>query len=173
MTKSREENRFKFHHLRLLTTSKPNILTCYIRVVHGSHSWAIFGSFSISFLAHFRLFGRGTNKKGLKMEPKMMLKMVTVNALGREFQKNGAKMHSSRQAQGQKDEKWSFFSSLFAKARLGFHFIFIFRSFSVSILRKMETKWNGKWFKNEWKMDQKCQLWTTLIYPGGTTTLVR
>ena len=35
----------------------------------------------------------------------MMLKMVTVNALGREFQKNGAKMHSSRQAQGQKDEK--------------------------------------------------------------------
>ena len=135
----------------------------YLRVVHGSHSWAIFGSFSISFLAHFRLFGRGTNKKGLKMEPKMMLKMVTVNALGREFQKNGAKMHSSRQAQGQKDEKWSFFSSLFAKARLGFHFIFIFRSFSVSILRKMETKWNGKWFKNEWKMDQKCQLWTTLI----------
>ena len=27
----------------------------------------------------------------------------------------------------------------------------------------METKWNGKWMKNEWKMDQKCQLWTTLI----------
>ena len=28
----------------------------------------------------------------------------------------------------------------------------------------METEWNGKWCKNEWKMDQKCQLWTTLIY---------
>ena len=27
----------------------------------------------------------------------------------------------------------------------------------------METKWNGKWMKNEWKMDQKCQLWMTLI----------
>ena len=44
----------------------------YNRVVHGSHSWAIFGSFSNSFLAHFHLFGRGTNKKGLKMEWKMM-----------------------------------------------------------------------------------------------------
>jgi hypothetical protein len=66
--------------------------------------------------------------------------MVNVNTLEREFQKNGAKMHSSRQAQGQKYEKWSFFSSLFAKARLGFHFVFIFFSFSVSILRKMETK---------------------------------
>jgi hypothetical protein len=67
---------------------------------------AILGPFS----AHFHLFGRGTNKKGLKMEWKMMWKMVTVNTLEREFQKIGAKMHSSRQAQGQKYEKWSFFS---------------------------------------------------------------
>jgi hypothetical protein len=86
-----------------------------------------------------------------------------VNTLRREFEKNGAKMHFSLQAHCQKDEKWPFFGSIFAKARLGFHFLFIFISFSVSILRKMVTKWNGKWFKNEWKMNQKCQLWTTLI----------
>jgi len=40
------------------------------KVVHGSHSGAIFGSFSISFSAHFRLFFRGTNEKGLKNETK-------------------------------------------------------------------------------------------------------
>ena len=39
--------------------------------------------------------------------------------------------------------------------RLGFHFALIFHSFSVSILRKIETKWNGKWLKNDLKMDQK------------------
>ena len=33
-----------------------------IRVVHGSHFWAIFGSFSNSFLAHFHVFGGETNK---------------------------------------------------------------------------------------------------------------
>ena len=37
-----------------------------------------------------------------------------------------------------------FSGPFFAKARLGFHFLFIFLSFSVSILRKMETKWNVK-----------------------------
>jgi hypothetical protein len=31
--------------------------------------------------------------------------MVTMNTLQREFKKNGAKMHFSCQAQGQKDEK--------------------------------------------------------------------
>ena len=35
----------------------------YNRVVHGSHSWAIFRSFSNSFLGHFWVFGRGTNKR--------------------------------------------------------------------------------------------------------------
>jgi hypothetical protein len=30
----------------------------YIRVVHSSHFWAIFGSFLASFLDHFWLFGR-------------------------------------------------------------------------------------------------------------------
>jgi hypothetical protein len=43
-----------------------------IRVVHGSHFRLIFDSFSNSFSAHFHLFGRGTNKMGLKMEQKMM-----------------------------------------------------------------------------------------------------
>ena len=69
-------------------------------------------------------------------------------------------MHFSLQAHCQKDEKQPFSRSIFATARLGFHFLFIFHSFSVSILRKIG---NGKWIKNEWKMDQKCQLWTTLI----------
>ena len=32
-----------------------------------------------------------------------------------------------------------------------------------STLGKMERKRNGKWLKNDWKMDQKCQLWTTLL----------
>jgi hypothetical protein len=32
-------------------------------VVHGSHSWAIFSSFSNSFSAHFCVFGRETNKR--------------------------------------------------------------------------------------------------------------
>ena len=65
-----------------------------------------------------------------------------------------------------KNEKCSFFGFIFAKARLGFHFLFISLSFSVSILRKMETKWNGKWFKNEQNMDWKCQLWMTLLSLG-------
>ena len=91
------------------------------------------------------------------------MKMVTVNTLESLNSENENKMHFSRQAHCQKDEKCSFFGSIFAKARLGFHFLFIFLSFSVSILRKMETKWNGKWFKNERKMNRKCQLWTTLI----------
>ena len=93
----------------------------------------------------------------------MMWKMVTVNTLGREFQKNGAKMHFSLQAQGQKDEKWSLFSSIFPKARLGFHFAFIFLSFSVSILRKMETKWTENETENEPKMARKWLPWTTLL----------
>ena len=133
------------------------------RVVHSSHSWAIFGSFSISFLAHFCLFGRGTNKSGLKMEWKMMWKMVTVKSPEREFQKNGAKMHFSRQAQCQKDHFLVPFCKSEVRVPFFWHFAFIFILFWVSILGKMETKWNGKWFKNEWKMDQKCQLWTTLL----------
>ena len=59
----------------------------YIRVVHGSHSWAIFGSFSNSFLGHFWVFGRGTNKKELKMDYKMMWKMFTVNTLEKKLRK--------------------------------------------------------------------------------------
>ena len=62
------------------------------------------------------------------------------------------------------DETWTFLGSIFAKERLGFHFSFIFLSFSVSILRKMETKWNEKWCKNECEMNQKCHLWTTLMF---------
>ena len=50
-----------------------------------------------------------------------------------------------------------------SKVRVPFCITVIFLSFSVSILRKMETKWNGKWLKNNWKMDQKCQLWTSLL----------
>ena len=45
---------------------------------------------------------------------------------------------------------WHFWS-IFATARLGFHFLFIFHSFSFQFWEKMETKWNGKWMKNEWK----------------------
>ena len=42
--------------------------TCrIIRVVHGSHSWAIFSSFSNSFSAHFCVFGKETNKRKRKM----------------------------------------------------------------------------------------------------------
>ena len=72
-------------------------------------------------------------------------------------------MHFARQAQCQKDAKRSFFGSLFAKARVGFHFTFIFCSFSVSFLRKMESKWNGKWWQNDSKMNEKWQPWTTLM----------
>ena len=65
-------------------------------------------------------------------------------------------MHFSLQAHCQKDEKISFSGSIFATARLGFHFLFIFHSFSVSILRKNENKmkWkmNEKWMKNGPKM---------------------
>ena len=140
----------------MATVNNPN------RVVHSSHSWAIFGSFSNSFSGHFCVFGRETNKREQKMEWKMTWKMVTVNTLGRKFLKNGAKMHFSLQAHCQKDEKWSFFRSLFAEAWVGFHFAVIFLSFSLSFSSKMESKWNAKWLKNEWKMSQKCQLWTTL-----------
>ena len=39
------------------------------RVVHGSHFWLIFGSFSTSFLNHF-------SKMNLKMKSKMNVKMI-------------------------------------------------------------------------------------------------
>ena len=83
-------------------------------VVHSSIFGANFGSFSISFLAHFCLFGSGTNKKGLKMEPKMMKNGHHEHPeMG--ISEKGAKMHSFCQAQGQKDEKWLIFSPLLQK----------------------------------------------------------
>ena len=74
-------------------------------------------------------------------------------------------MHFSRQAHCQNGEKWSFFGSLFEKARLGFHFVFHFVKnkhfyihfflFWVSFRSKMQWKWNKKWsqkwMKNGWK----------------------
>ena len=89
----------------------------------------------------------------------MMWKMVTVNTLERKTWKNGVKMHFSRQAHCQKDEKWSFSGSIFAKARLGFHFLFIFYSFFIYSQfqiwengNKMKLKMIEKWTKNEPKM---------------------
>ena len=108
--------------------------------------------------------GRETNKRELIMEWKMMWKTVTVNTLGREILKMEQKCIFHFRHTGKKNEKWSFFESIYAKARLGFHFLFNFLSFSVSILRKIETKWNRNWWKNEWKMNKKCQPWTTLFH---------
>ena len=125
------------------------------RVVHSSNFWLIFSSF-------LSIWQRN-KQKGTKNGMENDVENGYCEHPGMGILEKWSKFAFFCQAQGQKDEKWSFFSSLFAKARLGFHFAINFLSFSVSILRKMETKWNGKWFKNEWKMDWKCQLWTTLL----------
>ena len=64
----------------------------YIRVVHSSHFWAIFGSFSASFSDHW-LFGRRMIRMIRKMKQKMMWKMATVNALKCKHLENELKMH--------------------------------------------------------------------------------
>jgi hypothetical protein len=64
-----------------------------IRVVHGWHFWTIFGSFSASFLDHFRVFGRRMIRMDRKMMWKMERKMATVNVPKRKHFKNEAKMH--------------------------------------------------------------------------------
>ena len=65
---------------------RPFIVFCLLLSYDSFHPYliglftvAIFGSFSNSFLAHFHVFGRETNKR----ESKMMWKMVTVNTLER------------------------------------------------------------------------------------------
>ena len=69
-------------------------------------------------------------------------------------------------------KRWTMiiFQVYFCKSEVRVPFCINF-SFILSFnFEKMETKWNGKWLKNDWKMDQKCQLWTTLIFikwPGG------
>jgi len=62
------------------------------------------------------------------------------------------------QAQCQNGEKWSFFGSLFVKARLGFHFVknkHFLVWFWVSFLSKMEWKWNQEWSQEWMKNGQK------------------
>ena len=125
------------------------------------------------FSGHFCVFGREKNKRELKREWKMMWKIVTMNTLGSEIKKNEAKMHFSCQAHTAKKVKIDHFSITFCKSKVRvpfcIQFLIIFNSFSVSILSKMEWKWNGKWWENEWKMNQKCQLWTTLLYWSSPT----
>ena len=69
------------------------MLCRFIRVVHSSHFWAIVGSFSASFLDHFRVFGRRMIRMDRKMMWKMKRKMATVNALKRKHSENEVKMH--------------------------------------------------------------------------------
>ena len=116
----------------------------------GLFTVAILGSFLAHFQTHFRLifvYLAEEQKKGTKNGMENDVKNSYRETPGKE---NGAKMHFYHQEHCQKDEKWTFFRFIFAKARLGFHFLFIFLSFSVSILRKMEME-------NDWKMIEK---WT-------------
>ena len=53
-----------------------------------SQKWAIFVLIFDFILSSFCIFGRGTNKRELKIELKMMGKMVTVNTLKTKVQKN-------------------------------------------------------------------------------------
>jgi len=66
-----------------------------IRVVHSSHFWAIFGTFTFlaSFLDHFWVFGRRMIRMDRKMMWKMKQKMATVNTLKCKHPENEVKMH--------------------------------------------------------------------------------
>ena len=92
----------------------------------GLFTVAILGPFLGHFQTHFHfwVFGRGTNKKELKMDYKMTWKMFTVNILG------------------------SILSKINIFISISFWFWVSFRS---KMQWKWSQEWSQKWMKNGWK----------------------
>ena len=103
------------------------------------------GLFTVVIFGSFSCIWQRNKQKGIENDVKNGYRETP-------GKQNGVKMHFSLQAHYQKNEKWSFSGSIFATARLGFHFFFQF-SFILSFnFEKNGNKMNEKWMKNGPKM---------------------
>ena len=132
------------HHdlLCLITAKVKTLLWTINRVVHGSHFWLIFGSFSTSFLDHFHCLAVKWWKNETKNEPKNGYRERSETQISRKWSKNAFCMDfgfagSTRHIQTPLRKTWwkyisksihlphdslTLFTSLFIKFRVHLYF---------------------------------------------------